>query len=199
MLATLPRQCTYSYSRNSNSSHLELPPNDHSHSSSDEEDDEEPSFLWQRSNTPLQAAAQRFQKKQQQKRRPYFVYLMACTIPSKKVRRMFTHIGKSREPLRKVLRHNEGKVNSHKRSTRSNAPHWRLEMWDGPFQSRTQARSVQKMWSLNTKGIKPRIERGVKLAEQHKVFCYTPRASLNRKIITILDSAVTAASVSESK
>lgn len=159
-------------------------PEDHSHCSTDEEDDDEPTFLWQHSsNTPLQ---------KKKEKRPYFVYLMACTIPSKKVRRMFTHIGKSREPLQKVLRHNEGKVNSHKRSTRSNAPHWRLEMWDGPFESRTQARAVQKLWSLNTKGIKPRIERGVALAQQHNVYCYTPRASLDGKQITILESAITA-------
>jgi hypothetical protein len=186
MLATIQRTSSQSHSTQASGGRFELPPDDHSHNSSDEEDDNEPSFLWKRSNTPAQVRAQR----RQPNRKPYFVYLMACTIPSKRVRRMFTHIGKSREPIRKVLRHNEGRVNSHKRSTRSNAPHWRLEMWDGPFMSRTQARVVQKKWSLNTKGINPRIERGMKIARQHNVCCYTPRASLDGKLKSVLAPTV---------
>jgi len=119
------------------------------------------------------------------KYKPYFVYLMAASASlrlgddkNSKVRRMSTHIGKSREPVRKVLRHNEGLVNSYKRSTRSCAPNWRLEEWIGPFQTRHAAREFQKSWFKNTKGVKTRVERGVQLASEHKVICYTPRATL---------------------
>jgi hypothetical protein len=103
---------------------------------------------------------------------------MACSIPSTKMRRMFTHIGKSREPVRKVLRHNEGMVTSHKRSTRSSAPHWRLEEWVGPFATRRDARLFQTSWFRNTKGVKTRMERGIQLANEYNVICYTPRAAL---------------------
>lgn len=114
-------------------------------------------------------------------RKPYFVYLMACTAPQPKTearsaRRVMTHIGKSREPVRKVLRHNEGVVNQHKRNTRTTPMRWQLEEWVGPFPSRKYARDFQRSWFSKTKGAKTRIEKGLQLAKEHKVVCYTPRA-----------------------
>jgi len=112
--------------------------------------------------------------------RPYFVYLMACpselAVSSK---RMFTHIGKSRDPVGKVQKHNQGFVNSHKRSTRANAPHWKIEEWVGPFRTREDARDFQKLWFCKTKGVKTRAQRGAQLATEHNVVCYTTRSILS--------------------
>lgn len=130
--------------------------------------------------------------KQKPKPRLYYVYLMACSVvmPDGQ-RRNHTHIGKSRNAVRKVRLHNEGRVNSGKRSTRTSAPYWRLEQWVGPFESRNEARDFQRLWFRNTKGIKLRIEKGVELARAHSLRCYTPRALLGGGGLKHSDNSVT--------
>lgn len=119
-------------------------------------------------------------------RDPYFVYLMVAAEKNERaVRRVFTHIGKSRTPVFKVLRHNEGRVNTFRQATRKNAPNWRLEEWVGPFNTREKARAFQRLWFTRARPSKTgstaevatatRAGVGVKLAIEHQVAFYTPR------------------------
>lgn len=153
------------------------------HGGGSEEDDADDDNFWQSDADDDDDETEPQQQQQLKRCKPYYVYLMACSVPTSvsAAKRNFTHIGMSREPIHKVVRHNEGRVNSGKRSTRTSAPHWRLEELIGPFDTRNQARRFQRRWFRNTKGVKLRLERGVELARVHNRVCYTPRAPLLEK------------------
>jgi len=61
----------------------------------------------------------------------------------------YVHVGKSRHPIRKVIRHNNQLVRF---ATVRQAVHvplssWRLEDWFGPFWCRERARAFQRLWT----------------------------------------------------
>lgn len=138
-------------------------------------------------------------------RKPYFVYRMAATdatpvIPrtkakvgkttesdARKISKIVTHIGKSRAPVFKVLRHNEGRVKTPNAPTKRLAPKWRLEEWIGPFATRRAAREIQQLWFKNSRSVRwtqasaTIVDAGPKLAEENRVLCYTPRANICNK------------------
>ena len=60
--------------------------------------------------------------------------------------RMYTHVGKSRQPIQKVLRHNQKTVRhvTNKKLMSRVASNWRLEDWIGPFRTRNCARTFQR-------------------------------------------------------
>jgi len=62
--------------------------------------------------------------------------------------RMYTHVGKSRQPIQKVLRHNQKTVRhvTNKKLMSRVASNWRLEDWIGPFRTRNCARTFQRLW-----------------------------------------------------
>jgi hypothetical protein len=121
---------------------------------------------------------------------PYYVYMMSCTkksannpnSSSSKQRVLNqTHIGKSRDPIYKVLRHNEGRVNGAKRTVKKSSPNWCLTQWIGPFQGRGVARQFQKLWFRHAPGTKLRVQRGLQLAAENAVPCYTPSHAAQAK------------------
>jgi len=80
--------------------------------------------------------------------------------------KLYMHVGKSREPIRKVLRHNRSSirlVTNRKLMTRVQG-NWRLEEWFGPFSTRAKARTFQRQWtmSIRKKQSPPKVACGAK-------------------------------------
>ena len=65
--------------------------------------------------------------------------------------KIYTHVGKSRQPIKKVLRHNRQSVRhvTNKKLMSRVARNWRLEEWFGPFHTRENARTFQRTWCMH--------------------------------------------------
>jgi hypothetical protein len=92
-----------------------------------------------------------------------FCYLMINLLPNQKIN---TYIGESGHPFQSVIDHNEGRARASK-STKSAAPHWKLEMIVGEFADQPSAVTFANSWRANSRGIVSRRKRGHALAKLH--------------------------------
>jgi len=67
-----------------------------------------------------------------------------------------THVGKSRNPIRKVYNHNRGTLDS--KSTRAGAPNWTIVTYIGPFESKDDSFQFLEMWRRKRRGLRRRLE-----------------------------------------
>ena len=91
-----------------------------------------------------------------------FCYLLINLLPNQKIN---TFIGESGNPFESVRDHNDPRKRASK-STKSAAPHWKLEMIVGEFGDQPSAVTFASSWA-NSRGIRSRRKRGHALAKLH--------------------------------
>lgn len=105
------------------------------------------------------------------KKEEWFCYLMINFYPNTKTH---THVGKSREPVKKVKEYNKGTIKN-ARQTNTATGYWELEMIIGVFDKKADAIEFRDLWKSNSRGIKSRRQRGIDLAIKHKKTCWDKR------------------------
>jgi len=93
------------------------------------------------------------------KNAPYFVYLMCAPVPNPisgilKTGKLQTHVGKGRNPIRKIWQHNKGTLDS--KSTRAGAPNWELVCFIGPFPSKKDCLWFFNLWRKSRRNLQRR-------------------------------------------
>ncbi len=83
-----------------------------------------------------------------------------------------THVGRSRNPIRKVHLHNTKSLQT--KSTRAAAGLWKLELMCGPLKSRLDGMTVKNLWK-RSRGVKSRRQRGISLALEWGLKCWDTR------------------------
>lgn len=109
----------------------------------------------------------------------YFVFLMTNVHKSGK---KHTFIGTARNPAAAVIAYNEGRLRSRK-NTKQGSPHWRLEQWIGPFDTKGEAERFRHQWDDGTRGVRPRIKRGQQLAKEWELSWWSMRARGNGSMV----------------
>lgn len=89
----------------------------------------------------------------------YWCYLM---INFNVYQKTNTHVGMSRNPVKKVEKHNEKKLKGSK-STKAAAGSWELNAIVGPFKEKLDAKGFKIEWNLHSRGIDSRRNRGMQL------------------------------------
>jgi hypothetical protein len=82
-----------------------------------------------------------------------------------------TYVFVSPAPVTTTILHNQGRVAT--RDTRHVAPYWRLLVVTGPFVSLPEAYRCARAWVERTRGYSSKKRRGIELARQFGVACYT--------------------------
>ena len=96
---------------------------------------------------------------------PFFSFMMVNFMANQKIN---TFIGECYDPFSKVVYHNEGRAGTSK-TTRSAAPHWKLNMIIGEFRTEKEAQDFSKDWRVKSRGILSRRGRGKDLARTSNV------------------------------